>query len=74
MLYAHPAVAEAAVVGMRDPLMGEEVLAFVALKPGATTDAAALLDVLPIAPGEVQVPQTRSASSTRFPRARSGRF
>ena len=42
VLYAHPAVAEAAVVGMRDPLMGEEVLAFVALKPGATVDAAAL--------------------------------
>jgi len=43
VLYAHPAVAEAAVVGMRDPLMGEEVLAFVALKTGATADAAALI-------------------------------
>ena len=35
VLYAHSKVAEAAVVGMRDPLMGEDVLAFVALKPGA---------------------------------------
>ncbi len=35
VLYAHPTVAEAAVVGMRDPLMGEDVLAFVALKAGA---------------------------------------
>jgi long-chain acyl-CoA synthetase len=43
VLYAHPAVAEAAVVGVRDPLMGEEVLAFVALKAGATADAGALL-------------------------------
>jgi long-chain acyl-CoA synthetase len=43
VLYAHPAVAEAAVVGMRDSLMGEEVLAWVALKPGATTDEATLL-------------------------------
>jgi long-chain acyl-CoA synthetase len=43
VLYAHPAVAEAAVVGMRDPLMGEEVLAFVALKTGATVDAAGLI-------------------------------
>lgn len=33
-LYAHPKVAEAAVVGMRDPLMGEEVLAFIVLKDG----------------------------------------
>ena len=44
VLYAHPAVAEAAVVGMRDPLMGEEVCAFVALKAGATADAEALID------------------------------
>jgi long-chain acyl-CoA synthetase len=43
VLYAHPAVAEAAVVGVGDALMGEEVLAFVALKPGAATDAGALI-------------------------------
>jgi len=43
VLYAHPAVAEAAVVGVRDPLMGEDVLAFVALKTGVTADAAALI-------------------------------
>jgi long-chain acyl-CoA synthetase len=34
VLYAHPKVAEAAVVGTPDPVMGEEVLAFVVLKPG----------------------------------------
>jgi len=33
-LYAHPKIAEAAVVGMKDPLMGEDVLAFVVLKDG----------------------------------------
>ncbi len=33
-LYAHPQVAEAAVVGMKDPLMGEDVVAFVVLKDG----------------------------------------
>ena len=43
VLYAHPAVAEAAVVGMRDPMLGEDVLAFVTLKPGATADAEALI-------------------------------
>jgi long-chain acyl-CoA synthetase len=43
VLYAHPHVAEAAVVGMRDPLMGEDVLAFVALKSGASTDADAII-------------------------------
>ncbi len=43
VLYAHPAVAEAAAVGMREAVMGEEVLAFVTLKPGASADAAALI-------------------------------
>jgi long-chain acyl-CoA synthetase len=33
-LYGHPKIAEAAVVGMKDPLMGEDVLAFVVLRGG----------------------------------------
>ena len=43
VLYAHPAVAEAALVGRRDLLMGEEVCAFVALKSGAAADAGAII-------------------------------
>jgi long-chain acyl-CoA synthetase len=43
VLYAHPAVAEAAVVGMPDPLMGEEVLAWVALKDSAAATADELI-------------------------------
>ncbi|MRR18364.1 MAG: long-chain fatty acid--CoA ligase, partial [Deltaproteobacteria bacterium] len=39
VLYAHDAVAEAAVIGMKDPVYGEEVKAFVALKPGRTATA-----------------------------------
>jgi long-chain acyl-CoA synthetase len=35
VLYAHPDVAEAALVGMPDPVMGEEGCAFVVLRPGA---------------------------------------
>jgi len=42
-LYAHPKVAEAAVVGMPDPLMGEEVLAFVVIKPGETAAPAEII-------------------------------
>ena len=43
ILYAHPAVAEAAVVGVRDPLMGEDVLAFVVPKAGTAPSAEELV-------------------------------
>ena len=35
LLYTHPAVASAAVIGVPDDLYGEEVAAFVVLKPGS---------------------------------------
>jgi long-chain acyl-CoA synthetase len=43
VLYAHPAVAEAAVIGVPDAVMGEEVRAFVVLKAGAEASAEALI-------------------------------
>jgi long-chain acyl-CoA synthetase len=43
VLYAHPAVAEAAVVGVADALMGEEVRAFVVTKTGAAATEEALI-------------------------------
>lgn len=42
VLYGHPEVVEAAVVGRPDDRLGEEVEAFVVLTPGAAADAAAL--------------------------------
>ncbi|MRH87919.1 long-chain-fatty-acid--CoA ligase [Nocardia sp. SYP-A9097] len=44
VLYEHEAVAEVAVIGLPDARLGEEVCAVVALKPGATTTAAQLID------------------------------
>jgi long-chain acyl-CoA synthetase len=43
VLYAHPAVREAAVVGVPDDYRGETVKAFVSLRPGERTDADELI-------------------------------
>jgi long-chain acyl-CoA synthetase len=39
VLLTHPAVAQAGVVGRPDPRLGEEVVAFAALRPGADVTA-----------------------------------
>ncbi|MFF1760983.1 long-chain fatty acid--CoA ligase [Streptomyces sp. NPDC058266] len=44
VLYEHPAVAEAAVIGLPDPDLGEEIGAAVVLKPGAPATAQELRD------------------------------
>lgn len=43
ILYAHPAVAEAAVIGVPDAALGEEIRAVVALKPGQQATAEELI-------------------------------
>jgi long-chain acyl-CoA synthetase len=43
IMYRHPAVAEVGVVGVPDPYRGEDILAFVVLKPGAALTEAELI-------------------------------
>jgi acetyl-CoA synthetase len=75
---AHPAVAEAGVIGKPDPVAGEMVKAFVALKPGYTPDETLRRELLgfvrkrlgtAVAPKEIDflpgLPRTRSGKIMR---------
>ena len=59
VLTAHELVAMAAVIGTPDPKWGEAVTAIVVLKPGATPDAAALIEHVKRAKGSSLAPEAR---------------
>jgi long-chain acyl-CoA synthetase len=44
VLFAHPAVSEAAAIGVKDALYGEDVKAFVVLKPGMQANAEEIIE------------------------------
>jgi long-chain acyl-CoA synthetase len=56
VLLRHPDVLEAAVVGLPDPDLGEQVAAAVVLRPGAVADAAALREHAEAYLGRYEVP------------------
>jgi long-chain acyl-CoA synthetase len=57
-LFANPGIAEAAVVGIPDPVFGEKVVAFVVLRPGSTLTSEAILDDLQSRVRKFKMPQT----------------
>ncbi|HVW84435.1 MAG TPA: acetate--CoA ligase [Bryobacteraceae bacterium] len=75
-LLEHPAVAEAGVIGKPDPIIGEIVKAFVALKPGNEPSEELRLDLVGFARkklGSVVAPK-EIEFQTSLPRTRSGKI
>jgi long-chain acyl-CoA synthetase len=58
VIYAHPAVAEAAVIGVPDPKLGEEVRAVVAVKPGQSVTEAELIEFVKERAAAYKYPRT----------------
>ncbi|MGR8921277.1 MAG: acetate--CoA ligase [Gammaproteobacteria bacterium] len=75
-LIEHPAVAEAGVIGIPDPVAGEQVKAFVALKPGFSADTALSRELLGHARkrlGAAVAPKTIEFREN-LPKTRSGKI
>ncbi|HJY59315.1 MAG TPA: fatty acid--CoA ligase, partial [Streptosporangiaceae bacterium] len=72
-LMAHPAVQEAAVIGMPDSRWGERPLATVVLRPGMTAKPAELADFLGTGVARWQVPENW-AFVAEIPKTAVGKF
>jgi acyl-CoA synthetase (AMP-forming)/AMP-acid ligase II len=70
---AHPGVAEVAVVGVADDLMGEKVGAVVVPAPGTDLEAGELVDFLTGRIADFKVPQYVAVRTEPLPRNPSGK-
>jgi long-chain acyl-CoA synthetase len=73
VLYKHPAIAEAAVVGLPDKIWGEEVGAFVVLKPGQELKAQELIDYCKAHLANYKCPR-RVEFAESFPKTATGKI
>jgi acyl-CoA synthetase (AMP-forming)/AMP-acid ligase II len=72
VLYEHPDVQEAVVAGISHPVLGEDVAAWIVLRPGAATDGAALRSWAAERLADYKVPR-RIALVERLPRNATGK-
>ena len=73
VIYAHPAVREAAVFGVPDPQWGELVMACVVLKPGATLKADDLIAFCRRSLASYKIPRRIEFSDADLPKSTSGK-
>lgn len=73
-LAAHPAVFEAAVMGVPDPMMGEKVGAVVVLKPGHAAAIGDLLDCVRARLADYKTPQYVVLQTEQLPRNAGGKI
>jgi fatty-acyl-CoA synthase len=73
-IFAHPDVFECAVVAAPDPTWGEVPAAIVALKPGSTLTAEALLEFLKERLGKFKLPRIVVFSEEPLPKTGTGKI
>jgi long-chain acyl-CoA synthetase len=74
VLYEHPAILEAAVFGIPDPIWGELVTACVVLKPGTTLSAEAVIAHCRHSLANYKTPRRIEFSETELPKTGSGKI
>lgn len=73
VLVAYPALVEASVVGVPDPVMGEKVGAVLVTRPGEEVDVEAVLDFCRERLADYKVPEFVAVLTERLPRTASGK-
>ncbi len=74
VIYAHPAVREAAVFGIPNPKWGELVMACVVLKPGSTLTVDDLIAFCRRSLASYKIPRRVEFSETELPKSGSGKI